>query len=227
MGHLLHGSARTTAARRRALPQHHESLAMRAEGAHLHPKAVATGPQRMPRHDAPRGPQPPRSPIVALEPAALRRALRQPTRLPLDDWLSALQAPFPQLPRAARPGCLTRHGLNRLPEMTGDTPQQKKFKAHPIGSCPIAIAEVRPEAGQLQWCVALDRTSRFADAEWHDQANTAGAAQFLCHQLAAVPYQLHPRLTATGLQCPPASTFSTPSALSSRACAGNMASSSD
>jgi hypothetical protein len=87
MGPLLHGSARTTAAGRRALQQRQESIAKLAARDQLHPKTVAKWRKRTHVHEAPMGPKPPRSPIVTLAQEALMVAFRRPTRLPLDDCL--------------------------------------------------------------------------------------------------------------------------------------------
>jgi hypothetical protein len=78
-----------------------------------------------------------------------------PALLPLDDCLYALQATIPSLTRSALHRCQKRHGINRLPEMTGDKPQKKKFKAYPIGYFHIDIAEVHTEEGKSQLFVAM------------------------------------------------------------------------
>ena len=59
--------------------------------------------------------------------------LRRHTLLPLDDCLYALQPTIPHLTRSSLHRCLQRHGISRLPEVTGDKPAKKKFKAYPIG----------------------------------------------------------------------------------------------
>jgi hypothetical protein len=200
MGQLLHGSARTTAARRRAIQHSQESIAKLAERYHLHPKTVAKWKKRTHVHDAPMGPTQPRSTVLTLEQEALIVAFRKHTLLPLDDCLYALQATIPHLTRSALHRCLKRHGMNHLPEMTGDQPQKKRFKTSPIGYFHIDIAEVRTEEGKLRLFVAIDRTSKCASAEWHTEANKIIAAQFLRNLIAAVPYKLHTVLTANGIQ---------------------------
>ena len=200
MGHLLHGCARTTAALRRAIQQSQESIAKLAARYHLNPKTGAKGKKRTHVHDAPMGPTPPRSTTLTLEQEALVVAFRKHTRLPLEDCVYALQATRPHLTRSALPRGLKRHGMNHLPEMTGDKPQQKKFKPYPIGYLHIDIAEVRTEEGKLQLFVVIDRTSKFAYAEVHTAANKMIAAQFLRNLIAAVPYKLHTVLTDNGIQ---------------------------
>jgi hypothetical protein len=170
LGQLLHGSARTTAGLRRAIQQSQESLATLAAHSQLNPKTVVKWKQRTPVHDAPMGLKPLRSTILTLAQAARIVAFRQHTRLPLDDCLYALQATIPHVTPSARHRCLTRPGINHLPEMTGAKPQKQKFKAYPIRDFHIDIAEVRTEEGKLPLFVAIDRTSKFASSEWHEQA---------------------------------------------------------
>jgi transposase-like protein len=165
MGQLLHGSARTTAARRRAIQQRQESIAKFAKRYDVHPKTVAQWTQRTHVEDAPMGPKQARSTVLSQEEEALMVAFRRHTLLPLDDGLSALQATIPPRTRSARPRCLKRHGLNRLPDVEGDKPARKRCKEYPIGSCPIDIAEVRTEEGQLYLFVAIDRASKCVYAE--------------------------------------------------------------
>jgi IS30 family transposase len=84
--------------------------------------------------------------------------------------------------------------------MAGEKPAKQPFKSYPIGYFQIDIAEVRMEAGKLSLFVAIDRAGTFADAERHEEANKAVAAQFLRHLIAAIPYQIHTVLTDHGIQ---------------------------
>jgi hypothetical protein len=102
---------------------------------------------------------------------------------------------MPHLTRSALHRCLTRHGINRLPDIDGDKPAKKQFKPYPIGYFHIDIAEVRTEEGKLSLFVAIDRACKFAYAELHQEANQRLAAQFLRHLIAAVPYKIHTVLT--------------------------------
>jgi hypothetical protein len=200
MGQLLHGSARTTAAVRRAIQQSQESIAKLAERYGLNPKPVAKWKKRSCVQDAPMGPKQPSSTVLNREEEALIVAFRKHTLLPLDDCLYALKATLPHLTRSALHRCLQRHGISRLPDMEGNKSQKKKFKPYPIGYFHIDIAEVRTEEGKLYLFVAIDRTSKFAYAELHPAAMKTVAAQFLCHLIAAVPYKIHTVLTDNGIQ---------------------------
>jgi hypothetical protein len=113
MGQLLHGSARTTAAVRRAIPQRQESIAKLAHRDALPPNTVAKWKQRTQGHDAPVGPKPPRSTVLTVEEEALLVAFGKHPLLPLDDGLDALQTTLPDLTRAALQRCRQRHGSRR------------------------------------------------------------------------------------------------------------------
>ncbi len=82
-----------------------------------------------------------------------------------------------------------------MPDVEGDRPAKKKFKAYPIGFFHIDIAEVRTEQGKLHMFVAIDRTSKFAFVELHEKAPTAISREFLLRLIAAVPYKIHTVLT--------------------------------
>ncbi|GAB2664242.1 hypothetical protein GCM10009743_45580 [Kribbella swartbergensis] len=71
--------------------------------------------------------------MLSVQEEAIVVAFRRHTLLPLDDCLYALQATIPHLTRSSLHRCLQRHGISRLPEVTGDKPGKKKFKSDPIG----------------------------------------------------------------------------------------------
>jgi transposase InsO family protein len=200
MGQILHGSARTTAAVRRAIQQSQESLAKLAARYGLNPKTIAKWRKRAYLHDAPMGPKQPHSTVLTKEEEALIVTFRRHTLLPLDDCLYALQATIPHLTRSALHRCLKRHGISRLPDIEGPKPQKKQFKPYPIGYFHMDIAEVRTEEGKLYLFVAIDRACKFAYAELHAEANKMVAAQFLRNLIAAVPYNIHTVLTDNGIQ---------------------------
>ncbi len=198
MGQVLHGSARTTAAVRRAIQHSQESLRVLARRHGINPKTVAKWKKRTSAADRPTGPKAPRSTVLTLEEEAVIVAFRRHTLLPLDDCLYALQPTIPHLTRSSLHRCLQRHGISRLPEPEGDKPAKKRFKPYPIGYFHIDIAEVRTEQGKLYLFVAIDRTSKFAFAELHEKATRRIAGDFLRHLIAAVPYRVHTVLTDNG-----------------------------
>jgi len=200
MGQVLHGSATTTEAIRRAIQRSQESLRTLARRHGINPKTVAKWKKRSTVADLPTGPRQPTSTVLSIGEEAIVVAFRRHTLLPLDDCLYALQATIPHLTRSSLHRCLQRHGISRLPEVEGDRPDKRKFKAYPIGYFHIDIAEVRTEEGKLHLFVAIDRTAKFAFVALHEKADRPTAVHFLEALIAAVPYRLHTVLTDNGIQ---------------------------
>jgi len=211
MGQVLHGSARTTEAVRRAIQHSQESLRALAQRHGVNPKTVSKWKKRGSVADRPTGPKQPKSTVLSPEDEAIVVAFRRHTLLPLDDCLYALQATIPHLTRSSLHRCLQRHGISRLPKTEGDKPAKKRFKPYPIGFFHIDIAEVHTEQGRLYLFVAIDRTSKFAVAQLHEKATRRIAADFLRTLVAAVPYRVHTVLTDNGTH------FTTPGNTSSAA----------
>lgn len=200
MGQILHGSARTTAAIRRAIQNSQESLKVLAKRHGINPKTVAKWKKRTAVNELPTGPKVPKSTVLTIEEEAIIVASRRHTLLPLDDCLYALQATIPNLTRSSLHRCLHLHGISRLPDVEGEKPEKKKFKSYPIGYFHIDIAEVQTAEGKLYLLVAIDRTSKFAYVELHEKAGKVATAQFLRNLIAALPYAIHTVLTDNGIQ---------------------------
>ena len=129
MGQVLHGSATTTEAVRRAIQHSQESLRALSKRYGINQKTVAKWKKRSSTTDLKTGPKEPRSTILSVEDEAVIVAFRRHTLLPLDDCLYALQPTIPHLTRSSLHRCLHRHGISRLPDVDGDKPTKKKFKA--------------------------------------------------------------------------------------------------
>ncbi len=200
MGQVLHGSATTTAAVRRAIQHSQESLIALADRYDINPKTVAKWRARETVEDRKTGPSEPRSTVLTQEEEAIIVAFRRYTLLPLDDCLYALQSTIPPLTRSSLHRCLQRHGISRLPDVEGGKPAKKKFKRYPIGYIHIDIAEGRTEEGKLRLFVAIDRTSKFTYVALHERAGKMIAAQFLRKVIKALPYNIHTILTDNGIQ---------------------------
>ena len=198
MGQVLHGCATTTEAVRRAIQHSQKSLRALAKHHGINQKTVAKWKKRSSVADLPTGPKEPKSTVLSIEDEAIIVAFRRHTLLPLDDCLYALQATLPHLTRSSLHRCLQRHGISRLPEVEGDSPNKRKFKTYPIGYFHIDIAEVRTAQGRLYLFVAIDRTSKLAFTELHEKATRRVAADFLLHLIKAVPYKIHTVLTDNG-----------------------------
>jgi transposase InsO family protein len=211
MGQVLHGSATTTEAVRRAIQHSQESLRALAKRYGINQKTVAKWKGRTSAADLRTGAKEPRSTVLTVEEEAVVVAFRRHTLLPLDDCLYALQPTIPHLTRSSLHRCLQRHGISRLPQVEGEASPKRKFKAYPIGDFHIDIAEVRTAQGKLYLLVAIDRTSKFAFVELHEKVARRTAADFLRRLIAAVPYKVHTILTDNGTH------FTTPGNTSSAA----------
>jgi hypothetical protein len=116
MRQILHGSATTTEAARRAIQNSQASLREFAGRYGINPKTVAKWRRRSSVCDARRGPREPRSTVLSNQEEVLVVAFRKHTLLPLDNCLYALQATVPHLTRSSLHRCFQRHGISRLPE---------------------------------------------------------------------------------------------------------------
>ncbi len=155
MGQVLHGSATTTEAVRRAIQHSQESLRALTKRYGINQKTVAKWRNRNSVADERTGPREPRSTVLTAEEEAIIVAFRRHTLLPLDDCLYALQATIPHLTRSSLHRCLQRHGIARLPDVGGKKITKKKFRAYPIGFFHIDIAEVQTGEGKLYLFVAI------------------------------------------------------------------------
>ena len=120
MGQILHGSATTTEAIRRAIQHSQASLRALARRYGINQKTVAKWKRRSAVADLPTEPKDPRSTVLSIEDEAIIVAFCRHTLLPLDDSLYALQATIPHLTRSSLHRCLQRHGIGRLPEVEGE-----------------------------------------------------------------------------------------------------------
>jgi transposase InsO family protein len=200
MGQVLHSSATTTEAIRRAIQNSQESLRQLARRYGINQKTVAKWKKRTSVADLPTGPKEPRSSVLSIEEEAIIVAFRKHTLLPLDDCLYALQPTIPHLTRSSLHRCLQRHGIGRLPDVEGNKPAKKTFKTYPIGYFHIDIAEVQTAEGKLYLYVAIDRTSKFAFVQIVRKTGRASASAFLTALIETVPYKIHTVLTDNGIQ---------------------------
>src|SRR4051794_28145701 len=102
MGQVLHGSATTTEAIRRAIQHSKESLRARYG---INQKTVRKWKARSSVVDRRTGPKEPRSTVLSIEEEAVIVGFRRHTLLPLDDCLYALQPTIPHLTRSRGPRC--------------------------------------------------------------------------------------------------------------------------
>src|SRR5947208_16998751 len=131
LGQVLHGSATTTEAIRRAIQRSQESLRTVAKRHGINPKTVAKWRKRSFVADLPTGPKQPSSTVLSIEEEAIVVAFRRHTLLPLDDCLYALQATIPHLTRSSLHRCLKRHGISRLPHVENESAEKRKIQSLP------------------------------------------------------------------------------------------------
>ena len=101
MGQVLHGSATTTEAIRRAIQHSQESLRALSKRYGINQKTVAKWKKRTSVADVPTGPKDPKSTVLSIEEEAIIVAFRKHTLLPLDDCLYTLQPTIPQPTRSS------------------------------------------------------------------------------------------------------------------------------
>ena len=200
MGQILHGCATTTEAIRRAIQNSEASLRALSVRYGINQKTVAKWRKRTSVADLPTGPKDAKSTVLSVDEEAIIVAFRRHTLLPLDDCLYALQPTIPHLTRSSLHRCLARHGISRLPEVEGDKPAKKRFKAYPIGYLHIDIAEVQTAEGKLYLYVAIDRTSKFTVVQLVKKTGRTSASAFLESVIEAIPYKIHTVLTDNGIQ---------------------------
>src|ERR1700733_2591293 len=106
MAQILHGSATTTEAIRRAIQHSQASLRALSRRYGINQKTVAKWKRRTSVADIPTGPKDPRSTVLSIAEEAVIVAFRRHTLLPLDDCLYALQPTIPHLTRSSLHRCL-------------------------------------------------------------------------------------------------------------------------
>ncbi|AKO02699.1 integrase [Xanthomonas oryzae] len=106
MGQVLHGSATTTEAIRRAVQHSQESLRAFSKRYGINQKTVAKWKKCSSVSDLPIGPTQPCSTVLSVADEAAIVAFRQHTLLPLDDCLYALQPSIAHLRRSSLHRCL-------------------------------------------------------------------------------------------------------------------------
>ena len=149
MGQVLHGSATTTEAVRRAIQRSQESLRALAKRYGINQKTVAKWRNRNSVADERTGPRDPKSTVLTVEEEAIIVTFRRHTLLPLDDCLYALQAarPYPQPLRQSPKGdilILHKQGTFSLPSV----PMMMRHR--PAGSLPLR-AEVTTSDGYARF----------------------------------------------------------------------------
>ena len=200
MGQVLHGSATTTEAVRRAIQHSQESLRVLARRYGINQKTVAKWKRRNSVADLPTGPKDARSTVLSIAEEAIIVAFRKHTLLPLDDCLYALQPTIPHLTRSSLHRCLQRHGISRSRKSKAGGLGQAQVQNLPDWLLPHRHRRsAAPSQGKLYLFVAIDRTSKFAVAQACRQGQySRPRAPSWRPLVAAVPYRIE--IVLTGLR---------------------------
>ncbi|MFB0493668.1 transposase [Methylobacterium sp. OAE515] len=134
MGQVLHGSATTTEAVRRAIQLREESVRALAKRYGVSPTTVQKWRKRTSTADARMAPKEPRSTVLTVEEEAIIVAFRRHTLLPLDDCLYGLQPTIPHLTRSSLHRCLERQASADYPRSTATSPRSSALRATPSAS---------------------------------------------------------------------------------------------
>jgi transposase InsO family protein len=197
MVQILHKRASTTERIRIEIQQSEESLAVLAARYHINIKTVAKWRRRDHSIDAPMGAKAPRSVLTAKDEEMIL-ALREKTKLSLDDCYIVLKENIPRLTRSNLHRCLKRHGVSVLPKE--ERPKRSRFKKYPIGYFHLDICDVRTQEGKCYLYVAVDRTCKFVYAGVYASPTIANAVHFLDSLVSALPYRISKILTDNGAQ---------------------------
>ena len=179
MGQVLHGSATTTEAIRRAIQHSQESLRALSKRYGVNPKTVAKWPRRTSVSDVRTGPKEARSTVLTIEEEAIIVAFRRHTFLPLDECLYALQATIPNLTRSTLHRCLQRYDIVASVGCLWRQKPWKKFKPYPNMLFPHRYRRGADLAGQvLSLCRYRSHEQiRFHAARHEDRLKEASGPQ--------------------------------------------------
>lgn len=203
----LRKNARTTEEIRRALQNSSESLMRLAKRYQINPKTAAKWRSRETVEDSPMGPRQPHSTVLTVEEEAVINAFRRQTMLPLDDCFRALKPIIPQLSRTSLHRCFKRHGINRLPNVSGEKKAGKKL-AHnrsenaaqkQIGNFRLEVIEVQTKEKQIYLFIAINQQTRFAYTEFHPDHTKERITQFVRRLNDAAPDNIHSIVTEDGI----------------------------
>src|SRR3954453_5095208 len=200
MGQVLHGSATTTEAIRRAIQHSKESLRALSRRYGINQKTVRKWKARSSVVDRRTGPKEPRSTVLSIEEEAVIVGFRRHTLLPLDDCLYALQPTIPHLTRSSLHRCLQRHGSAVLLKSKATSRQRKSSSLIRSASSTSTSPKCRRarESPPSSW--------RSTELRSSPSSNLPKKPIVLPHRPSwspwskAVPYKIHTVLTDNGIQ---------------------------
>jgi transposase InsO family protein len=199
MGHILHGSARTTPKIRRELQNSQKSVKELALEYNITQNTVRKWRSRESVTDMSHRPKKLRT-VLSEQDEAIIITFRKATQLPLDDCLDALIDAIPQLTRSNLYRCLLRYGLSHLPKSEEYHKEKKAFKRYEIGYVHVDITEFTLQAKKYYIFVGICRISKFVFVRVYERQTAENAVAFLNGLVQAFPFKVHTILTDNGSQ---------------------------
>jgi len=199
MGHILHGSARTTPKTRRELQNSQKSVKELALEYNIRENTVRKWRSRESVTDMSHRPKKLRT-VLSEQDEAIIITFRKATQLPLDDCLDALIDTIPQLTRSNLYRCLQRYGLSHLPKSEEYHKEKKAFKRYEIGYVHVDITEFTLQAKKYYIFVGICRISKFVFVRVYEHQTAENAVAFLNGLVQAFPFKVHTILTDNGPQ---------------------------
>ena len=202
MGQILHGTATTTHATRAKIQASEASIREIAEQYNINPKTAHKWKTRDFVDDLRCGCKPGQGSVLTDVDDAVIVEIRLKAMLPLDDLYDLLKPLIPVLTRSNLHRCLQRHGVSRLidllpPEEKGGT---RSFKKYTPGYLHIDTSQINLGKDKWYLFVAIDRATRYAYVELHDNKHMDTAAAFLRQTLIQYPFKIEKILTDNGIE---------------------------
>lgn len=202
MGQILHGTATTTHAIRAKIQASEASINELARLYNINPKTVRKWKNRDSVEDLKCGSKPGQGSVLTDVDEAVIVETRRKTLLPLDDLYDLLLPVIPVLTRSNLHRCLQRHGSSCLADLlpAEEKRQTKAFKDYAPGYLHIDTAQINLGRDKWYLFVAIDRATRYAYVELHDNKRMETAVCFLRQTLAQYPFKVTKILTDNGIE---------------------------
>jgi hypothetical protein len=177
-GQVLHGSATTTEAIRRATQRNQVSLRRLAKRHGINPMTVTKSRKRSSAADLPTDPKEPSSTVLLLTKEAIVVAFRKDTLLPLDDCLYALQPTMPHLTRSSLHAACSATGQDCPDRSTIERPPLRS-RDHPESIAMCRRDSVLADGRQREVLISRTATPAAAPAELiHISMRNAGPGRY-------------------------------------------------
>ena len=202
MGQVLHKSATTTHRIRQEIQEAKESINALAKRFNINPKTVSKWKNRVNVDDLACGSKKGQGSVLSEKEEWIIVETRTKSLLALDDLYDVLKPEIAALTRSNLHRCLQRHGISRLEDLLPEEEKKttKTFKSYEPGYVHIDTAQIN--LGKEKWYlfVAIDRATRYAYIEVHDNKTMQSATEFLETVLVQYPFTIYKILTDNGME---------------------------